>query len=62
MPVKDLGTSGTEDNGSRGWSNASTRVSGGACSCVSSRVSVDDCLRTSDIVIFNFDRRFIRLA
>ena len=31
----DLGASGTEDNGSRGWSNVSTRVS--------SRVSVDDC-------------------
>ena len=42
MPIKDLGASGTEDNGSWGWSNASTRVSGGACSCVSSRVSVDD--------------------
>ena len=43
----DLGASGTEDNGSRGWSNVSTRVSGGACSRVSSRVSVDDCSRAS---------------
>ena len=43
----DLGASGIEDNGSRGWSNVSTRVSGGACSRVSSRVSVDDYSRAS---------------
>ena len=43
----DLGESGTEDNGSRGWSNVSTLGSGGACSCVYSRVSVDDCSRAS---------------
>ena len=41
----DLSASGTEDNGSRGWSNVSMRVSGGACSRVSSRASVDDCSR-----------------
>ena len=35
----NLGASGTKDNGSRGLSNVSTRVSGGAYS----RVSVDDC-------------------
>ena len=39
----DLGASGTVGNGSRGWSNVSTRVSGGACS----RVSVDDYSHTS---------------
>ena len=36
----DLGASGTEDNGLGGWSNVSTRVPGGACSRVSSRVFV----------------------
>ena len=30
----DLGASGTVDNGSRGWSNVSTRVSGGALSLI----------------------------
>ena len=45
--LDDLGASGTEDNGSRGWSNVSTTVSGGACQRVSSHVSVDDCLHAS---------------
>ena len=36
----DLGASGIEDNGLVGWSNVSTRVPGGACSRVSSRVFV----------------------
>ena len=43
----DLAVSGTISGGSRGWSNVSTRVSGGVCSRVSSRVSVDDCPRAS---------------
>ena len=43
----DLGVSGTEDIGSPAGRIVSTRVSGGACSRVSSRVSVDDCLHAS---------------
>ena len=43
----DLAVSGTVGGGSHGWSNVSRRVSGGACSRVSSRVSVDDCLHAS---------------
>ena len=43
----DLAVSGTVGGGSHGWSNVSTRISGGACSRVSSRVSVDDCSRAS---------------
>ena len=45
--LSDLGASGTEDIGSCGLLNVSTRVSGSACSLVSSRVSVDDCSCTS---------------
>ena len=43
----DLAGSGTVGGGSQGWSNVSTCVSRGACSRVSSRVSVDDCSSAS---------------
>ena len=43
----DLAVSGTLGGGSRSWSNVSTRVSGGVCSLVSSRISVDDCSHAS---------------
>ena len=43
----DLSVPGTVGGGSCGWSNISTRLSGGVCSRVCLRVCVHDCSRAS---------------